>query len=281
MLMTATKYVLSGKINRTIKDGSRPVLPAPDLDGSHTTTLGKESVMDTSFVDKSSATSTPTSPERRVAVPTSVYRYYDSRDILLYVGITSRGIKRNREHNTTKEWWQFVARQEVEHYGSQEHASSREQGLIRKFRPPFNTRHNPSHEQDRAAYLTFPSTAKPIDWREWVKENLPKSRRISLLAKPLGDCLLLVSQPADSVVVDYMDIATKAPNFRLGVAGRGGQVTMISRSKSILSIRIEPVNNAIGFRNGHVLFTMSNVTSEVPRLRIKRIDAVLHPDHRS
>jgi len=32
-------------------------------------------------------------------VPTSLYRYYDKYNVLLYVGITSRGLKRNREHS--------------------------------------------------------------------------------------------------------------------------------------------------------------------------------------
>lgn len=86
-------------------------------------------------------------------VPTSVYRYYDKTGVLLYVGITSRATARQREHNADKEWWAFVARQEVEHFPSRGAASDREKGLIRQFRPPFNTHHNPDHEVIRAVYL--------------------------------------------------------------------------------------------------------------------------------
>lgn len=88
-------------------------------------------------------------------VATSVYRYYDRHDILIYVGITSAGINRNRQHNADKEWWPFVVRQEVDHFTSRDDASAREIELIRFFRPPFNRQHNPEHEVLRAAYLAL------------------------------------------------------------------------------------------------------------------------------
>jgi hypothetical protein len=85
--------------------------------------------------------------------PTSVYKYYDQNNLLLYVGITRRGVVRNREHNASKEWWQFVVRQDVEHYPHRLAAEERERHLIRAFRPPFNKQHNPDHEELRAIYF--------------------------------------------------------------------------------------------------------------------------------
>jgi hypothetical protein len=84
---------------------------------------------------------------------TSVYRYYDGRGALLYVGITSRGIKRNYEHNHTQDWWHFAATQTIEHYDRRDDAERRERELIREFRPPFNSAHNPDHEAFRMAYI--------------------------------------------------------------------------------------------------------------------------------
>lgn len=86
---------------------------------------------------------------------TSVYLYYDSRDVLLYVGITARSVTRNREHNRDKQWWRYVAQQEVEHFPTRLEASRRETELISLHRPPFNTAQNPDAEGARAAYLSF------------------------------------------------------------------------------------------------------------------------------
>lgn len=85
--------------------------------------------------------------------PTSVYRYYDATGVLLYVGITSRATTRQREHNADKEWWPYVARQQVEHFPSRQAAHDHEKALIRKFHPPFNRQHNPDHEAIRTLYL--------------------------------------------------------------------------------------------------------------------------------
>jgi len=92
--------------------------------------------------------------------PTSVYRYYDRSDILIYVGITRQGMGRNVQHNGKAEWWPFVARQEVEHYPDRLAAMAREKALIRHHRPPFNKQHNLDHMATRAAYLAF--TSDPV-----------------------------------------------------------------------------------------------------------------------
>ncbi len=85
--------------------------------------------------------------------PTSVYRYFDAAGVLIYVGITSTGILRNRQHNDDKVWWQWVASQEVEHFPSSDEAHAREVALIQKFRPPFNTQHNTESVDIRNAYM--------------------------------------------------------------------------------------------------------------------------------
>lgn len=98
--------------------------------------------------------------EPRAEGKTSLYLYYDRNDLLLYVGITARGVSRNREHNATKEWWPFVARQEVEHYPSRSAALAAERSAIRAFHPPFNIQHNPGHELARDAYLSLRSEGR-------------------------------------------------------------------------------------------------------------------------
>lgn len=102
--------------------------------------------------------------------PTSVYLYYDHNDFLIYVGITSRGVKRQVEHNASKEWWQFVARQEVEHFDTRPEAAARERFLIETHTPPFNTQHNRAADQVRSAYLLFRAAhSQPMRLRDAVR----------------------------------------------------------------------------------------------------------------
>lgn len=89
---------------------------------------------------------------------TSVYLYYDEFGMLIYVGITGRGARRNFEHNATKDWWPFVARQEVEHYPTRGQALARERALIRDNAAPFNVQHNPWHAEVNAAYRGLRNT---------------------------------------------------------------------------------------------------------------------------
>ncbi len=85
----------------------------------------------------------------------SVYRYYDKHGFLIYVGITNQGIARNRQHNTSKDWWRHVVSQQVEHLDSRESALARERELIIECSPAFNSQHNPDHTYLSAAYEAF------------------------------------------------------------------------------------------------------------------------------
>lgn len=108
--------------------------------------------------------------------PTSVYKYYDRHGILLYVGITSRGISRNREHNATKEWWPFVASQTVEHFPTRDAALAHERLTIQRRQPPFNKQHNRAYSAIRSAYLMFAAAqSQPVDLKEELR-NLDEKR---------------------------------------------------------------------------------------------------------
>lgn len=109
--------------------------------------------------------------------PTSVYRYYDKLGLLLYVGVTGRAGRRNREHSKRAPFWPYVARQEVDHFSTPEQALIHEAKLIRINKPPFNTIHNVGHAEIRNAYLEFASSdalsMPPMElWRS-LDKNLP------------------------------------------------------------------------------------------------------------
>lgn len=55
---------------------------------------------------------------------TSVYRYYDSQDRLIYVGITGNQVSRIEDHARNRGWWPQVS------YGKFAHYATREQALL-------------------------------------------------------------------------------------------------------------------------------------------------------
>ena len=68
----------------------------------------------------------------------SVYLCYDAQDRLLYVGITARGVWRNRQHSYRSTWWPQMVRQEWEHFVTRYEAICRENELIATLNPIYN-----------------------------------------------------------------------------------------------------------------------------------------------
>lgn len=120
----------------------------------------------------------PTAVRTQGARPTSVYLYYDQFDVLLYVGITSRGTRRQGEHNRSKEWWPLVARQEVEHFPDRALAAQREAEVIRTVEPPYNVQGNPRYRERRITYerlrerLLETSVVVPVELAKAVGKRL-------------------------------------------------------------------------------------------------------------
>lgn len=135
--------------------------------------------------------------------PTSVYKYYDSWGVLLYVGITSRGAARNVEHDG-KIWWQYVSRQEVEHCESREDALNVEAKLIKEYCPPFNIQHNKFSADSRDAYLALrqkSSSGKsvnlvPTGKARWFDGRVVRREKDVLILEFSGNLILESLQPS-------------------------------------------------------------------------------------
>lgn len=169
--------------------------------------------------------------------PTSVYRYYDPAGILLYVGITSRGTARNREHNATKDWWPFVTRQEVEHYPTRDEAAHREVALIRAHRPPFNRQHNPDGGSLREAYLTLAATGAQFPPHSAWRLFHETAKRLPLRVLSGGDSrhMDLASLPEHGPLVEMVDWSD--PTLLLAPR-KVGRVTSIRRLDQVAVIAI-------------------------------------------
>lgn len=81
---------------------------------------------------------TPSSfyPEHEVIL----YRFYDARGALLYVGVTGRLAERWTAHRRTAPWWGQIAELVTEKYSSMESALSAERSAIRSELPRYNRR---------------------------------------------------------------------------------------------------------------------------------------------
>lgn len=72
----------------------------------------------------------------------ALYRFYDSENALLYIGITFDPGSRWRKHADDKPWWQRVARIEIETHPDRETVLAAERAAIDAEQPIFNVVHN-------------------------------------------------------------------------------------------------------------------------------------------
>lgn len=77
-----------------------------------------------------------------VAAPHALYRFYDVRDRLLYVGITLDLGARWKHHSKNKTWWVDVARCTVEHFPTRDAVLAAESVAINAEKPRWNIVHN-------------------------------------------------------------------------------------------------------------------------------------------
>jgi predicted GIY-YIG superfamily endonuclease len=68
----------------------------------------------------------------------TLYRFYDSGDSLLYIGITIDPSRRFVEHKQTKPWWANIARITLEHYDDHATLVAAERIAIAIQKPRYN-----------------------------------------------------------------------------------------------------------------------------------------------
>lgn len=87
--------------------------------------------------------------------PTALYRYFDDKDRLLYIGISSSLGGRHKTHIGSSHWMELTARSEVVRYPSRAKAEDAEREAIKTEQPLFNKQHNdtPKARERLSAYL--------------------------------------------------------------------------------------------------------------------------------
>lgn len=84
-----------------------------------------------------------------------LYRFFNNKDRLLYVGISLSAAQRAAEHRSSKPWWPEVARMEVEHLKCErDGALAIERSAIEREKPLYNVTHNKSADEFGTETLT-------------------------------------------------------------------------------------------------------------------------------
>lgn len=74
--------------------------------------------------------------------PAQLYRFYDAKGVLLYVGITGRMHNRVKQHRDNASWFEVAARVDIEHYPTRADALRAETVAIKAEHPLHNIVHN-------------------------------------------------------------------------------------------------------------------------------------------
>lgn len=74
--------------------------------------------------------------------PHALYRFFNSTDVLLYVGITVDPGARFKKHGGDKPWWGQVDRISIEHFATRTEALEAERKAIKEEKPLHNVVHN-------------------------------------------------------------------------------------------------------------------------------------------
>jgi hypothetical protein len=68
----------------------------------------------------------------------SVYKLYDAMGILVYVGVSTHGMRTIQQDTQTRPWWPEVASVQVENFPTRKLAQDRERYLIINDQPRYN-----------------------------------------------------------------------------------------------------------------------------------------------
>lgn len=86
----------------------------------------------------------------------TLYRFWDSSEQLLYIGISGSPETRWRAHGRDKPWWRDVCRVTVEHFDNRADLEAAEIAAIREEKPRHNVTHNGGKAYKRRVRKAIP-----------------------------------------------------------------------------------------------------------------------------
>jgi CopG-like RHH_1 or ribbon-helix-helix domain, RHH_5 len=113
--------------------------------------------------------------------PTQLYRYFDSDDRLLYIGVSISAVARLEAHKNSSHWFNQAGRMTWETLPDRYAALKAEKEAISALRPPFNHVHKPSPAPDSpdCAAMNTPSLSVriPVAVRDRLEQLAQRDRR--------------------------------------------------------------------------------------------------------
>jgi hypothetical protein len=153
--------------------------------------------------------------------PTALYRYFDDKDRLLYVGISGNLGGRHKTHIGSSRWMDLMARSEVARYPTRAEASDAEIEAITTEQPLFNKQHNDTAEA-----------------RAWLSAYLREIGRTDL--EPTPDPRRLVPVQ-DQQIVPAAQVAGPSGDSRRDVVSVLGDVIGIIEAMQERTALLEPL----------------------------------------
>jgi len=106
--------------------------------------------------------------------PHTLYRFFDHRGELLYIGVSAALLNRLNQHRESRPWWCDVANVDLEHFETREEAFDAERNAIVVEKPTHNVHHNrgnPRAVVPEAGDVELRDSPKPKPW--WWPEGPP------------------------------------------------------------------------------------------------------------
>lgn len=98
----------------------------------------------------------------------TLYRFWDTEGLLLYVGITARPWERWKAHRNEKPWWEEVASVTLQNFASREEVIVAELKAIREEKPRYNI----------AGTSDQPKPSRPVRSQTAVQSSADAHRRL-------------------------------------------------------------------------------------------------------
>ena len=120
---------------------------------------------------------------------TVLYRMFDDKGALLYVGISKSPMNRIDEHKRDKFWWEKITRIQYEHFKNRNDAMHAEKRAIKTELPEFNIQSNPKQGSEPRPVMDSSSLKPGNRWQFESVKNPNHKLDIDLYLYPEPDLL--------------------------------------------------------------------------------------------